>query len=226
MVVEVNRGGWRVVLSADGERWTKRSSALGAVPDRGPPAALVDRCAALGVAYKATEDEAEAPEGEDEAPPAAAPPPVLEPAAPGVLLTKPFVIPGEPAAVAAAPTRSPHFAGSPRSPPPARPPRRPSTPFFVEASPRAPTPAAPPMPAVEAEAAPPATFTMPPPAPAVEAAPPPAAPPPIAAPVYDRAWLERRLRDLDELNAMGTIDDEELAATRKVALESFGGRHL
>jgi len=60
--------------------------------------------------------------------------------------------------------------------------------------------------------------------PAVAAAPPPAAPPPIAAPVYDRAWLERRLRDLDELKTMGIIDDQELAATRKVALESFGGR--
>ena len=71
---------------------------------------------------------------------------------------------------------------------------------------------------------PPAIFTMPPPAPTVEAAPPPAPPPPIAAPVYDRAWLERRLRDLDELKTMGIIDDQEPAATRKVALESFGGR--
>ena len=57
MIVEVRRGGWRVVLSSDGERWKRKSSGLGAVPDRGPPAALVDRCAALGVAYKVTEDE-------------------------------------------------------------------------------------------------------------------------------------------------------------------------
>ena len=60
MVVEVKGGGWRVMLSADGARWTQQNSALDAVPGRGPPAMLVERCAALGIAYKATDDDGEA----------------------------------------------------------------------------------------------------------------------------------------------------------------------
>ena len=42
-----------------------------------------------------------------------------------------------------------------------------------------------------------------------------------AAPVYNRAWVERKLRDLDRLKAIGAIDDEERAAARKVALDRF-----
>ena len=51
MVVEVKVGGWRVLLSADGSRSSKRSAALEYVADREPPEELVGRCAALGVAF-------------------------------------------------------------------------------------------------------------------------------------------------------------------------------
>ena len=40
-------------------------------------------------------------------------------------------------------------------------------------------------------------------------------------PVYNRVWVERKLRDLDRLKAIGAIDDQERAAARKVALDRF-----
>ncbi|KAH8074915.1 hypothetical protein JL720_10664 [Aureococcus anophagefferens] len=43
MVVEVKVGGWRVLLSADGSRSSKRSAALEYVADREPPEELVGR---------------------------------------------------------------------------------------------------------------------------------------------------------------------------------------
>ena len=47
------------------------------------------------------------------------------------------------------------------------------------------------------------------------------APPAAAVPVYNRVWVERKLRDLDRLRAIGAIDDQERAAARKVALDRF-----
>ncbi|KAH8067169.1 phosphorelay sensor kinase [Aureococcus anophagefferens] len=38
------------------------------------------------------------------------------------------------------------------------------------------------------------------------------APPAAAVPVYNRAWIERKLRDLDRLKAIGAIDDQKRAA--------------